>query len=274
MEVVVWQLFVIGSVALSYLIKGRKVSFWIAVAWTVWTAVMIFALPLALVQLFFCWGTYLVCRKIDQLILDWRVEQYVRKEKEAKIRELKDEVARLISSPETTKQQKEVLRAAARSNPDSVKVVSGDEHYGVLKMALSDAKESVEILSGWIGAPLLDPDIQDQMREALGRGVKIRIGFGWESSSGHELRGIGKQALDFLLSLRSSFPQLLDVAMFPNHEKVLVCDGQWVVIGSNNWLSNKAFRNSERSVFLRDSSFAETERRRIQFVVSKHRGSV
>ncbi|GIW26361.1 phospholipase D-like domain-containing protein [Meiothermus sp.] len=274
MEVVVWQLFVIASVALSYLIKGRKVSFWIAVAWTAWTAVMIFALPLALVQLFFCWGTYLVCRKIDQLIFDWRVERRMRKEREAKIEELMNEVARLTSLSKTPKRRKDVLFAAARSNPDSIKIIAGDEHYSVLQRALADAKESVAILSGWVGAPLLDPCIQNQMREALMRGVKITIGFGWESSLGHELNDIGKQALDFLLALRTSFPALLNVAKFPNHEKVLVCDSQWVVIGSNNWLSNRTFRNSERSIFLRDPSFADSERRRIECIVSKHRGSV
>lgn len=77
--------------------------------------------------------------------------------------------------------------------PQTISFVSGDQHYEVLEDVLIEANENVSILSGWIGSPLLDPRIQEAFSEALKRGVNIRIGFGWESSAGHDLSPIGKQ---------------------------------------------------------------------------------
>jgi phosphatidylserine/phosphatidylglycerophosphate/cardiolipin synthase-like enzyme len=60
------------------------------------------------------------------------------------------------------------------------------------------------------------------------------------------------------------------VAKFANHEKVLVVDDAYCIIGSNNWLSNSAFRNSERSVLVRIPSFTSEEAKRVEAIVRQH----
>jgi phosphatidylserine/phosphatidylglycerophosphate/cardiolipin synthase-like enzyme len=62
----------------------------------------------------------------------------------------------------------------------------------------------------------------------------------------------------------------IQIGKFPNHEKILVVDDDFVVCGSNNWLSNTGFRNSERSVVVRSPDFARVERERVSKLVSEH----
>jgi LysM repeat protein len=262
MEVVIWQLFVIGTVFVAYVAKGKKAAFWVSLAWTVWTIVAVFMLPFVLVQLIFCWGTYFVCNWIASLVSRLRG-------KDREIDELKRRVEDVLSSSGVSDRQAQVLKEALSSARVSLEVVSGSEHFVVLKRALSEAKSSVCVLSGWLGSPLLDSTVQNRFRAALSRGVRIYLGFGWESSTaGHEMTPVAQSALSFL---RSFDPSRVVVAQFANHEKVLVVDEAYCVIGSNNWLSNAAFRNSERSVLVRIPSFATEESRRVRAIVEKHR---
>ena len=44
---------------------------------------------------------------------------------------------------------------------------------------------------------------------------------------------------------------------------MLVVDGRLVVFGSANWLSNRKYKNSERSIVVTDTVLAEAEEQRI-----------
>lgn len=260
MEVVIWQLFVIGSVVVAYASKGRKAAFWVCLAWTAWTILAVFMLPLVLIQLFFCWGTYGVCNWIASLTSSVR-------SKDAEIDDLKRRVESILASSDIPDRQAQILRDALTNARASLEVIAGSEHFDRLKRAIAEAKTSVCILSGWIGSPMLDAEIQRLLRAAVKRGVRIFLGFGWESSSGHEMTPTAKSALSFLGSLDRT---RVMVAQFANHEKVLVVDDSYCIIGSNNWLSNSSFRNSERSVLVRIPSFASEEAKRVEGIVRKH----
>lgn len=188
--------------------------------------------------------------------------------KDAKIADLTRIVESIRTSRDISDRQARVLENALTKSATSLEVIDGSEHFNVLKRAFAEAKNTVCILSGWIGSPLLDPEIQELIRAAVKRGVRIYLGFGWESSSGHEISRTAKTALSFIKSLGSS--QVM-VAQFANHEKVLVVDDAYCIIGSNNWLSNSTFRNSERSVLLRIPSVASEEAKRVKAIVRQHR---
>ena len=187
--------------------------------------------------------------------------------KDAKIDDLIRIVESIRASRNISDRQAQVLENALTNSTTSLEVIDGSEHFNVLKRAFAEAKNTVCILSGWIGSPLLNTEIQQLLRAAVKRGVRIFLGFGWESSSGHEISPTAKSALSFIRSLDSS---RVMVARFANHEKVLVVDDAYCIIGSNNWLSNSTFRNSERSVLVRIPSFASEEAKRVEAIVRQH----
>ncbi len=62
----------------------------------------------------------------------------------------------------------------------------------------------------------------------------------------------------------------LHISQFPNHEKILVVDTKVVYIGSNNWLSNKQFKNTERSIKISSEKYAQAEKQRVISMVLAH----
>lgn len=187
--------------------------------------------------------------------------------KDAKIDDLIRIVESIRASRDISDRQAQVLENALINSTTSLEVIDGSEHFNVLKRAFAEAKNTVCILSGWIGSPLLNAEIQQLLRVAVKRGVRIFLGFGYEYNASHEISPSAKSALSFVRSLGSS--QVM-VAQFANHEKVLVVDDAYCIIGSNNWLSNSTFRNSERSVLVRIPSFASEEAKRVEAIVRQH----
>lgn len=49
----------------------------------------------------------------------------------------------------------------------------------------------------------------------------------------------------------------LRVGRFNNHQKILIVDQARVVCGSHNWLSNRAFKNREKSFIVEDRAVAQ-----------------
>lgn len=275
MEVVYWQLFVVGSVLTAYVVWGDRASLWVAIAWTGWTLLSLAYFPLVLIQLFFAWGSYFAARFIRISIQSALEERTLRKLKEGELRDLKSHLETVLRNSNVSSSARDAVVSVASQEPNRISFIHGEAHYKTLVQAIVEAKQLLCVLSGWIGSPLLDQEIQTALRDALRRGVSVYIGYGWEGSAkGHELNGNARKArrfLDRLAGERTSGRIL--IAEFPNHEKALVCDDAFVVIGSNNWLSNRAFRNSERSVLVRSTSIATSEARRIIEMVKTNSGS-
>ena len=66
-------------------------------------------------------------------------------------------------------------------------------------------------------------------------------------------------------------PNKLKVAEYATHEKMLIIDGKTVVFGSANWLSNRQYKNSERSIVVMNVAIAKSEERRISELVQNNR---
>ena len=53
---------------------------------------------------------------------------------------------------------------------------------------------------------------------------------------------------------------ILDTFYFPNHSKILICDTNYAIMGSFNWLSNSGgSENEERSWIVYNKQFIEKE---------------
>jgi hypothetical protein len=58
-------------------------------------------------------------------------------------------------------------------------------------------------------------------------------------------------------------------ALKRDHETILVVDKDYIICGSNNWLSNRKFQNKERSIELFDKDIGSLEpERRVEEIYS------
>lgn len=275
MEVLYWQLFVIGSVFISFLF-GKKKAFWLCIAWTIWTIFSVFAVPLMIIQLFFAWSTYAVISWISDSIFRMNHDRNTIKKQKSAIKELNSKIDVFFQGIPKREVDPDSIKGFVK-NLNSIKFVTGNEHWNVLLDTINKATERVCILSGWIGSPLLDKELQDAIRRALNRNIDFYIGYGYQSSGRHEALNATTKALGVLETLQieqssqnSSSRGKIFVSVFPTHEKVLVLDTNYIVIGSNNWLSNRNFGNHERSVIIYSTKAACSEGNRVAELVTSH----
>ena len=168
--------------------------------------------------------------------------------------------------PEGVKAQVEIV------STDYKQLLSGKEHHSYMRNAIQSSTKSVTILSGWLSARVVDREFVKLLGEKLKEGVYFRIGYGWQDSQGaHKAGNDLEKALDGLRELANDFPNQLKVAEYATHEKMLVIDGKTVVFGSANWLSNRQYKNSERSIVVIDVAIAESEESRISELVQENR---
>ena len=102
-------------------------------------------------------------------------------------------------------------------------------------------------------------------------GVSIRIGYGWQNTQGaHNADKDSKDAFKRLQTLNQDYPNQLRIAEYATHEKLLIVDSNTVVFGSANWLSNRKYKNSERSVVIEDPTLACLEQERAQTLIEQY----
>lgn len=129
--------------------------------------------------------------------------------------------------------------------------------------AITEAKHSLLIVSGWIRIYVIDKEFLRELREALKRGVNVLIDYGWQRSDGtHDSDTSITRARERLNKLSTTANKKngwgnLTIREYPTHEKVLIKDDDYVICGSNNWLSNRKFKNREQSIKIWDRELVE-----------------
>lgn len=247
MDVVTFQLVIAASILITYLINERW-ALWVAIGWSIETLILLFYPPLIMIQLAVIWGSYLLLERYNVLNNTiWKHKQ--------RINELTD----LVDQP--SESVKEIYITIPESKK---KVIAGKNHRKILRAALKNAKKELLILSGWVTSYVIDRYFLKLMDEALKRGVRIAIGYGYENSRGDQSSSRPyESAQSSLRALAAKYPDSLIIKEFPNHEKILLKDDDCIVYGSNNWLSNNIFRNSERSIAIYSSELVAQERARL-----------
>lgn len=116
----------------------------------------------------------------------------------------------------------------------TVEVLSMIEHRPKLLQALREAKEQAIIVSPWLTLDAVNRELLDLIRDAVRRNVKVWIGYGFGES-----KYIEKKALEKLKEIQDSrFGRNLIIKNFGcSHAKVLICDEEFMVTTSFNWLS-------------------------------------
>jgi hypothetical protein len=121
----------------------------------------------------------------------------------------------------------------------------------LLGEALESAKERLVILSAFLSTDAVDQGFLRRLENALKRGVRVWIGYGMgkqgERQQQREVSANWSAAEAKLQSLQTRFRDQFELRDFGDtHEKILLCDKEFVVSGSYNWLSFKANPRSKK----------------------------
>lgn len=133
-----------------------------------------------------------------------------------------------------------------------VEGIYGNAHWQSFISAIEDSKNTLFILSGWISSDVIDEQVLFLLEDAIKRGVKIYIGYGFSyPDKKHQKSPKANEALESLIDLQQRTIEdkgQLHFKEFKNHSKVIVVDNKYRIVGSNNWLSNRKYSNSEYSI--------------------------
>ena len=138
-----------------------------------------------------------------------------------------------------------------------------------LESAIVDSQSTLYILSGWVSSSIIKGHIVSLIKKALGRGVNLYIGYGYEFKGEHKRSKNAEEALKILeqIELETDNRGKLYINEFPNHEKIILVDNKYIICGSNNWLSNRYFFNSENSYKIFDQQLVLSEGSRIKKLI-------
>ena len=238
MEVIGYQIFIISTILVTHFFK-REWVLGLCIFWSIETVALVFFPPLIAIQLGVVWGTWYLLKN------------------NTRHKDKIEELERFISAKPVEIQK--LFRAVPEKD---VNTLRGKQHIKFLEQTINDAKSTIVILSGWITKYVVTSQFVKLLENALDRGVNIYIGYGYRGSEPQheEIKGSESDAIvSNLSSLKDKYRGNIYIAEFPTHEKVLIKDTDYVVCGSNNWLANRKFKNSERSFVVHSSDLVERE---------------
>lgn len=123
-------------------------------------------------------------------------------------------------------------------------IINECSHGKYLKYTLANAKKDVYIQSPWVRAVVLN-EYLDDFKNALLKGVNIHIKYGIKKRNRLDKEPIDDEGLKILDNLSSKYKNF-KIYQDNSHEKILICDNDYIINGSFNWLSYKHNYGNER----------------------------
>ena len=115
-----------------------------------------------------------------------------------------------------------------------------DMHRSILIKALSEAAEEVYIASAGISQDAIDEEFVELFGNAIERGVSVHIDWGMfgqgNSEKAQRQRAGGAECKRILEHAAGNKVDQFKMHFKNTHDKILICDHKFVVIGSFNWL--------------------------------------
>ena len=150
------------------------------------------------------------------------------------------------------------------SNKEIKVITTPKDHRKLLLQTLDKANKTIVIFSGWLTDYSVNDEFRSKIKNCLDRGVDIIIAWGYKKSGSisSEQKNAGEKSIRDLQEWTSlnKTKGTLETFYFPNHSKILICDTQYAVMGSFNWLSNSGgSTNEERSWVVYNKDFIQDE---------------
>lgn len=120
----------------------------------------------------------------------------------------------------------------------------------ILLEALEQSQEQLIIVCPWLSQNSIDADLLQRFRDCLDRDCCIEIGWGYLGDRATPGKGWRYNALPDLRQLEIQYPNRFKLKLIGTHEKFLVCDRTFALLGSHNLLASGTGSN-EREVGIR-----------------------
>lgn len=132
---------------------------------------------------------------------------------------------------------KEVIESRLESAPNLSEgaMLEVGEHKRYFIYVLKNAKKHIYIQSPWVRHNVLEI-YKEYIQSALEKGVKITIKYGMQKRSEKDKQEIDEEVLAYLNELKAKYPNF-SLKHDYDHSKILICDDEFMIVGSFNWLS-------------------------------------
>jgi len=156
-------------------------------------------------------------------------------------------------------------QAKAEAVEANVESVSAPQYFETALNEINQAKFSILCVMYLISSSPDQPESQpNQLLNALikakDRGVAVKVildqNINFESESSEEAVAHNKNQEAFELLRKNNVSVFFDTSDTYTHSKVIVIDGETVIVGSTNWSKSALTRNNETNVLIRSKEFA------------------
>lgn len=134
------------------------------------------------------------------------------------------------STPEVIEEKIKPIEQIAITEGKTIEV---DEHKKYFIYVLENAKNSIYIQSPWINWRTLQI-YKDHIQNAVKRGINVTIKYGMKPRNRFDKAGIDEDSKKFFNSLDKQIFRLIKT---DDHSKIVICDEDFMIMGSFNWLS-------------------------------------
>ena len=153
-------------------------------------------------------------------------------------------------------QQKEEIEILKRELLNKPRMISTYEHRPLMFRALEEVKKQLVIVSPWIKKDAADYEFRQALERVLKRNIQVIICYGITKDEKDRSMQYALNLLKKLQQQSELGKNLKLVELGNTHEKVLICDTDFMISTSFNWLSfrgdpNRGFRR-ETGIYVED----------------------
>ena len=110
------------------------------------------------------------------------------------------------------------------------------EHKKYFLYTFENAKKEICIQSPWVRYEIIE-QYKNSIESALERGVKITIKYGMKPRNKFDKVGIDEKSKEYFTELQNRYADLFHLKEGNDHSKIVICDEEFMILGSFNWLS-------------------------------------
>ena len=140
-----------------------------------------------------------------------------------RVDELQEEIGRLC----------EQIQDMETASP-TVEILCMIDHRPRMLQALREAKERVIIIAPWLNPVAVNRELRDLITKTIARKVEVWIGYGFGDPDYRERQTLAELEK---IQKRRGGQNLYVRRLGDNHSKILICDEQYMITTSFNWLS-------------------------------------
>lgn len=114
--------------------------------------------------------------------------------------------------------------------------IETNEHKKYFLYTFENAKKEICIQSQWVRYEIIE-QYKNSIESALERGVQITIKYGMKPRNKFDKVGIDVKSKEYFIELQNRYADLFHLKEGNDHSKIVICDEEFMILGSFNWLS-------------------------------------